>query len=251
MQSMISRRESRRTMKTDLRANKLLTCALALMMPLTMGCEEDYPVDPAPIPTAESSNILPIPFFVVDAQGDPIDPAATDPGTPLYDARAYLADGELVPVTVPGGGAVTWGDWSAVEGSISVECRDEGTYVNLQLTNLIPNGVYTIWNITWNEDPPAVLDPLGMPDQLIGIGPAGPSDGSQGAFTTSATGEGSITVTTPPGALGTLGEIGACALTDEYEWHVVGLYHYDGQTHGSQLGPIGTMAEQFGFVFQS
>jgi hypothetical protein len=46
------------------------------------------------------------------------------------------------------------------------------------------------------------------------------------------------------------GSIGACALTDEFEWHVVGAYHIDGQSHGPSLGPDGTAVEQFGFIFK-
>ncbi len=43
-----------------------------------------------------------------------------------------------------------------------------------------------------------------------------------------------------------MGEIEDCALTDELEWHVVGMYHTDCETHGPVSGldgnqPSGTV----------
>jgi len=47
-----------------------------------------------------------------------------------------------------------------------------------------------------------------------------------------------------------MGSIAGCALTGEFEWHVVGAYHIDGHDHGPQLGPDGSAVEQFGFMFK-
>jgi hypothetical protein len=47
------------------------------------------------------------------------------------------------------------------------------------------------------------------------------------------------------------GEIGECALTDEFEYLVIGAYHMDGQTSGPGLGPAGTAVEQFAFSLKS
>ena len=55
---------------------------------------------------------------------------------------------------------------------------------------------------------------------------------------------------TEAGPLSAMGSIGACAPTDQFEWHVVGAYHIDGQSHGAVLGPDGTAVEQFGFIFK-
>jgi hypothetical protein len=51
-------------------------------------------------------------------------------------------------------------------------------------------------------------------------------------FLASADSEGSIIFITPPGPLGTQGQIARCALTDELEWHGVGLYHPNGRSYG-------------------
>jgi hypothetical protein len=222
-----------------------------------VGCDErqEQPFEPisasfskqsAPV---RSSSIMALPFFVVDGNGASIDPATASANTPLFDARAYVAQNALIPVTAPDGRQVTWGEFTTVRGDIAVKCIEQGTHVVLNLSNLIPKGVYTIWNVTFNEDGFQVPHPLNLAPSFIGVGPSGPSDGSRNTFTASASGQASISTITPQGPLGTFGQIGGCALTDEFEWHVAGLYHMDGLSHGSNLGPIGTMAEHFAFVF--
>lgn len=37
---------------------------------------------------------------------------------------------------------------------------------------------------------------------------------------------------------------------EEFEWHLVGLYHIDSKTYGPVRGPEGTHAEQFAFIFK-
>ena len=85
---------------------------------------------------------------------------------------------------------------------------------------------------------------------MIGIGALGLPAGTQNVFRASAAGDGSISATTSAGPLSMQGSIGACALTDEFEWHVVGAYHIDNASHGASLGPDGTAVEQFGFIFK-
>lgn len=221
-----------------------LTLAALLVL---SGCDLFFPdgSDKPDRPSAFSDDLVNLPFFVRAENGDPIDPETTDPSTPL------ITDLGRAPVVAPDGHQVTWGEWSDVEGSVSVECLKRGTRVTLDLSGLIPHGVYTIWNVTF--EPPGFtgeFEAPAFPANVIGVGPVGPKDGSRSAFLASASGEGSLSVVTSPGELGTLGEIGACALTDEFEWHVVGLYHSDGKTHGPVRGPEGTHAEQFAFIFK-
>jgi hypothetical protein len=232
----------------------LLTPALVL----AAGCDDLHePLEPAAPSFSQqgkpvrNSNILAVPFFLVDANGDPIDPASTAPGTLLYDARAYHANHELVPVTAPDGTIQTWGQFSSARGEISAKCVQQGTHVVLHLRNLIPHGVYTVWNVTFDETGFSLPHPLTLAPSWIGVGPSGPNDGSHNTFRASASGRASISTITPAGPLGVFGQIGRCALTDEFEWHVAGLYHMDGRSHGSDLGPIGTMAEQFAFIVKS
>lgn len=209
------------------------------------GSQEAFTEAAAQGPRAQSSELVPLPFFIRDGSGDPVD--TDDPATPLHEAIL----GE--PIVAPDGHQVTWGEWAGVAGRISVKCVKSGTHAVLHLTGLIPRGVYTVWNVTFQ--PPGFTGefdvPGSVPSNVVGFGPAGPSDGSRSEFRASASGRASISTITPAGALGSAGEIGGCALEDEFEWHVVGLYHSDGQSYGPVRGPEGTRAEQFAFIFRS
>jgi hypothetical protein len=223
---------------------------LLLLAPLVAGCDAASDPFPANAPDAaayafavspvRSTDLVIVPLFVQDAGGNPIDPATTGAATPLYEVRAGA------PVLAPDGSHVTWGGWSAATGRLSVRCNPLGTHTVLQLDGLIPQGVYTIWNVTFAA--PGFEPSF---SNLIGVGAAGPADGSRNVLRASRSGQGSISVISPGGPLSVFGSLATCAPTDEFEWHVVGLYHIDGQSHGPELGPDGTMAEQFAFVFRN
>lgn len=206
----------------------------------TVGCADSSPVAPdaslAVVTAArQSSDIVHIPFFIQDGGGQ----APIAPSTPLFEIRTHQA------ITAPNGQQITLAEFAAVEGSASVQCVARGTEVTLQLRNLIPNGLYTIWNVVFKAPG---FDPTFA--NLIGLGALGSPAGTQNVFRASATGDGGISATTGADPLSMQGSIGACALTDEFEWHIVGAYHIDGQAHGASLGPDGTAVEQFGFIFK-
>jgi hypothetical protein len=188
-----------------------------------------------------NTDIVNVPLFIADADGN----TPAEPDALIFEGRMGN------PLLAPDGHQLTLAEWNAVQGSAWVECIDEGTRVILQLTGLIPNGVYTGWSVTFKA--PGFVTPTleGLEENMIGLGALGKNDGSESAFIASATGEGFISAIVPPGPLSIIpGEIGGCAL-DEFEYHVVGTYHIDGQTYGADLGPDGTLAEQFAFVFKS
>src|SRR5687768_4516166 len=54
-----------------------------------------------------------------------------------------------LPVLAPDGHQVTAGEWRAAEGRASVKCSAAGTHVTIHLSGLIPEGVYTIWLVTF------------------------------------------------------------------------------------------------------
>ena len=114
------------------------------------------------------------------------------------------------------------------------------------MSGLIPDGVYTIWNVVF--DSPG-MDPAQEMLGIDGVGAAGIGDGSDNSLVASSEGKAEITITSPGGTLSMMGTMGNCPLTDNFEWHVVGSYHMDGKTYGPDLGPDGTVAEQFAFVF--
>ena len=182
-----------------------------------------------------NGDVVHVPFFIQDVNGQP--PASSS--TPLFEARQHN------PILAPDGHQVTLAEFNAVSGYVSVQCLNDGTHVTVHLANLIPQGVYTIWNLVFKAPG---FDPSFA--NLIGLGAIGASTGAQNVFRASASGEGVVSATTPAGPLSVFGEIGACAPVDLFEWHVVGVYHIDGQSHGSSTGPAGTAVEQFGFIFR-
>jgi len=232
-------------MKTYFLKNLSLIKPLAFILVASLflaSCSDDNDdvvVDPQP-ETATTDEIMAIPFFVETMDGN----LPSNNSDLLYENRTHA------PVTAPDGHQVTWGEFSAVQGNISVECRDEGTHYNLRVTNLIPDGIYTIWNVTVKSPG---FDPSNTAEMfnITGIGAAGRGDGTDNTLIASPNGTIEITLTSPGGALSMFGNIGNCALTDEFEWHVVGSYHIDGKTYGPDLGPDGTVAEQFGFIFKN
>jgi len=114
------------------------------------------------------------------------------------------------------------------------------------LSGLIPDGVYSIKLLTFKSPG---FD--GTFTNLIGLGVLGSGDGSHSSFVAGADGTGSISAITPGGPLSVFGTIAGCALTGEFEFHVVGVYHIDGRTYGGAEAPAGTAVEQFAFLFHS
>jgi len=217
--------------KTALRCLMLL-CGIALTI-VTAPTQ-------AATATARSADLINLPLFIVDSDGN--SPSGDD--TLLHEIRTQA------PIVAPDGHQLTLAEWNAVRGEVEIECFPEGTQVTFDVTGLIPNGVYTAWGVTFKQ--PGFVTPTfeGLFDNLIGLGCVGTPDGTESIFHASDVGEGRITAIIPAGRLSMLGDIAPCALTDEYEFHVVGSYHIDGQTYGPDLGPDGTAVEQFGWLFK-
>ncbi|MEM9675105.1 MAG: hypothetical protein AAF992_21105 [Bacteroidota bacterium] len=205
-----------------------------MVLTLGTGCEDD-PENPNP--AASSDAIVIVPAFIRDKDGNPV----TEPETLIHESS------NLEPVIAPDGHHVTFEEFSRVKGSVSAECTERGTEMTMKLTGLIPNGVYTLWNLTFLDK---TFDPTVEGFNIVGVGAAGPANGSQSIFVASAEGEGQISLVTPGGDLSMKGSIQHCAL-DEMEWHIIGAYHIDGQTYGPSKGPKGTVVEQFGFIFKN
>lgn len=221
-------------MKTNLLKISFFAILLALVF---TSCSEDKEVEG---PSTVNETVVAVPFFVVNENGEM--PSAPD--QKLYELR------QKNPITAPNGRQITWADFAMVSGKAEVQCKENGVEYTLTLAGLIPNGVYTIWDVIF-QDPG--MDPTDPMLGLDGLGAAGKGDGSDNAFTASATGTASITIFSPAGALSMVNneQRGACPLTDNFEWHIVGAYHLDNKTHGPSLGPDGTAVEQFGFIFKS
>lgn len=210
-----------------------------------------------------SDDLVTIPFFVVDEDGNIPVPGETKDRTGLYDMRTWAAKQELVPVRAPDGSHVEWGEYSRPTGSASVKCVNKGTHVSVQYDGLIPKGLYTVWNVVFHT--PGFQGTLeSIQKNLVGVSALGAPEGGQNVFRASASGQGHVAATTPArspvyavqadpktGEPIPPGTIGNCTLTDEFEWHVVAAYHLDGKTYGPLPGPAGTEVEQVGFIFRN
>ncbi len=215
---------------------KIVTILLVIIIGCTSCNNDDEAAGTNPGTT--SSDIIAVPFFVETA--DKQMPVSRD--QLLYEARNHN------PIKAPDGRHLNWGEFSQVTGNVTVNCMGGSVKVDLALNGLIPNGVYTIWNVTF--DAPG-MDPSQAMLGLDGIGAAGKGNGSDNYFVASANGSASIAIISPGGSLSMMGTMEACPLTDNFEWHIVGTYHMDGKTYGPDLGPDGTVAEQFAFIFKN
>lgn len=170
----------------------------------------------------------------------PFDPPVDQNGHPITSLDAPVYNSFCAPkpnaVTLPTGGPVLLGQWENVRGTVTMECVDGGTKVNVHVTGLIPGGVYSAWVILFGPGP---AKPDGS--NFIADGALGMPDGSQNHFVASPGGEGSLSVLHPPGPLSNQGggyTVSSCLLTEPNVGEVIlGLaYHIDGHTHGGHPG---------------
>ncbi len=190
-------------------------------------------------PSEFSDEVVIVPFFIENELGE----TPTEPTEVIYESRLKE------PVMDMDGTHMRLFDFSLVNGSIEVTCEDNGVSMDVELRGLVPNGVYTFWHVTFKE---GGLDPSKEMLNIRGIGAVGKGDGSGNFFIASPTGTATFSAFSPTGrVLSMIGDIEACPLTDEEEWHIVGSYHMDSKSYGPVLGPDGTVVEQFAFVFKN
>jgi len=175
---------------------------------------------------------------VYDISGNPA--VAVD--TLLYSNSSGLCD-HLFPLVATDGHHITLGEWRRAKGHASIKCGRKGTHVTLQLTGLIPNGVYTVWVGTFQA-------PGLTPDfaNLIGLGALGAPDGSQNVIVASPNGTAALSVFHPPGNLSMFGS--SECLSEEFEVLLWLPLHLDGQTHGGVPGDECELGFQGGFRFR-
>jgi hypothetical protein len=149
---------------------------------------------------------------------------------PSGDATLLWNNQGHVPILAPDGHQITLGEYNNVSGYAEVKCINAGTHVVIHLKGLIPNGVYTMWIVTFKSPG---FD--GTFVNQIGEGSLGAPDGSQNAFTASAAGTASLSVITPAESLSEFGSVGNC-FSSEYEVQLAAAYHLDNLTHGGTPG---------------
>lgn len=113
----------------------------------------------------------------------------------------------------------TLGQWLKAQGSGTYTVGGGSAELNLTFTNLVPNGVYTVWcsRITFPPNPNVVDRPCGNPD------------GSENVFTADAQGNGTFNLKLSPLEESTKETASVVALA----------YHSDGKTYGENPGDFG------------
>lgn len=189
----------------------------------------------APRPSETSNAIVHLQGLVFDAFGN----QPTNPGTVLYNPFTGTNIGVI------DGNLITYGDYLKVSGTATVKCGSNGTQLSLHLNDLFPNRTYTVWVEVFQS--PGYE---GNFNNRIGTGAFGKNSGINNKFKSSGSGEGQISVTLPEGMLSQTGSVTDCLVSDEFEFHIVGLYHIYGTTYGPVPGPQAEYVEHFRFIFR-
>ena len=171
--------------------------------------------------------IFTVPLFVADKNGD----TPTDPHALVYENR------KMNPILAPDGHQLTWGEFDAARGSLTMTCTPNGTRLHLDVEGLVPYGTYTMWVV--------VFDASGTPPLL-----AAGTDDTQGLFVANADGRATYSAMVSEGELSDFSSVSDCLL-DEPVVRIFGAYHIDGRTYGGLPGPAGTYLEQFGWSYHA
>jgi len=216
---------------------RLIPCALAVLTALGVFTVR---ADQPPHKTVRTSFDITVPAAdpVYDSAGNP----AVAGNTQLYANASGLCD-HLFPLIAPDGHHIKLAEWQRAKGNALIKCGQRGTHVVLQLTGLIPNGVYTVWVATFQA-------PGLTPDfaNIIGLGALGEPDGSQNVVLASPQGTAALSVFHPAGDFSMFGSTDC--LSDEFEVLLWLPLHLDSQTHGGVPGDECQLGFQGAFSFK-
>ncbi len=173
---------------------------------------------------------------------------STDPGTLLFNVIAPAGATTCPKVLAPDGHQITLGEFRQAAGRVIVKCINTGTLSVVHFSGLIPGGTYTVWQFIYptDNDDPMAFNAAGA------VGDNGTTGEIQNFFTASASGEGQISRTSPPGPLSAgvpPGTLVGCWL-DNPEVRLELVYHIDGLTHGKEPGPRDTWVFQAVFLIE-
>ncbi len=71
--------------------------------------------------------------------------------TPLFRKVADRGVVTYHPLLAPDGHQLTRAEWATAAGTATITCEEGGTRYDLEFTDLIPDGVYTIWHFPTTE----------------------------------------------------------------------------------------------------
>lgn len=142
--------------------------------------------------------------------------------------------GPLSAIMAPDGHHVTLDEWKMASGTARVSCDGVTTHYIFELSGLIPNGVYTLWNALLKM-PQEPENGLSFPNSLMGLGAL--KDPASNSFIASAQGEAQMEISVDPGSLSMFGTQPPCAITGTEAFIIVVDYHIDNKAHGPSPGP--------------
>jgi hypothetical protein len=171
---------------------------------------------------------------VVDADGN----TPSDPSSLLYEGHTPAHEPVLAPpydVDPSLREHLTLDDFDDVAGSGHIERVAEGTRLTLDITGLIPNGVYSVWSDFY-------VAPGLTPDfaNSIAFGSFGATDGSENTFVAGADGTAQFEGIQPAGPMSIFGDAPPYVLDPPVsEYYAFLAYHINGQTYGGEPAPAG------------
>lgn len=131
---------------------------------------------------------------------------------------------------------ITMGEWLQVSGTGEIAKAPEGTALSLELSGLVPNGLYTLWGFFF-DDPPYNKSEIVNFGANVAEGAVGAADGSENEFRTNADGTAVFDAIIAPGPLSINGEAPDYVLDGHSTYLIGGVYHNDDVSYGGVPGP--------------
>ena len=146
-------------------------------------------------------------------------------------------------IIAPDGHQLTLGEFLSVKGFAEITTSDQGTGVTLELQDLIPGGLYSLWILTFK--PPGFH---GNYNNLIGYGAFALTGSTKNTFTAGLTGTASISGSVYAQALSVFGSVPKCFCA-EYEVQIVAAYHSNNHVYNGNPGDPDSWITQFMFPY--
>jgi hypothetical protein len=171
---------------------------------------------------------------VVDANGN----TPSNPSDLLFEGHTPAHEPVLAPpynIAPPQRQHLTLADFDNVAGTGHIERVAGGTRLTLDVTGLIPNGVYTVWSDFYV--PPGLTPDFA---NSIALGAFGATNGSENKFVAGADGTAHFEGIQPAGPMSMFGAAPPYVLDPPVsEYYAFLAYHINGQTYGTEPAPAG------------
>jgi hypothetical protein len=171
---------------------------------------------------------------VVDASGN----TPSSPSALLFEGHTTAHEPVLAPpynVAPSQRQHLTLNDFDNVGGTGRIERVAGGTRLTLDMTGLIPNGVYSVWSDFYV--PPGLTPDFA---NSIALGAFGATNGSENTFVAGADGTAHFEGIQPAGPMSMVGAAPPYVLDPPVsEYYAFLAYHINGQTYGPEPAPAG------------